>query len=95
MVYSTLLLFPSFLASAASLSFLATVSVNKKGREREGEGRREKKEEGGRGREGDRGRERKREGGRERSDREGEVVIMSNLPFPSKTRHFRQTIIVT
>ena len=50
-LYSTLLLLPSFLASAASLSFLATVSVSKKGREggregggreREGEGRRER-----------------------------------------------------
>ena len=42
--YSTLLLFPSFLASAASLSFLATISVSKKGREgggREKEGGRE------------------------------------------------------
>ena len=42
--YSTLLLFPSFLASAASLSFLATISVSKKEREEGG-----KRREGGKG----------------------------------------------
>ena len=72
MVYSTLLLFPSFLASAASLSFLATISVSKKGRKG---GR----EEGGKGRE--------RDGGRG-SDREGEVVICLTFHFLQKLAIF-------